>query len=295
MDCPAAGDPASTLTRNRFDDSPYSFTNCDSDFPPCAFPFDSPRFDRNHFVSGSNTSVPTVTHTSPTGRNEKNPSSPYPACNSVSWIIRFGGVPINVIIPPMLLANASGINSLPAFIPAPAAMLTTMGSISATVPVLLTNAPMPAVASITRRNSFNSLRPASFNILPLIIFASPVWKMPPPTTNSPTIITTTEFENPASPSSGVNIWNTNNASSVHTATKSDRTFPLMKNSAESAKITNVITIISSDSYSFPNAKIRKKARSANPPPGPSLSPISPMLSFSLPTPCLPPSYSRPTP
>ena len=112
---------------------------------------------------------------------------------------------MRVIMPPMLLANAKGIRSRLGLVPAPAAMLTTMGSIRATVPVLLTNAPMPAVANITSRNSFNSLFPASFNILALIIFASPVWKMPPPTTNSPTIMMTTELEKPASPSSGVNI------------------------------------------------------------------------------------------
>lgn len=57
---------------------------------------------------------------------------------------------------------------------ASAAMLTMMGSMSATVPVLLTNAPMAAVTIITMKNSRVSLPLASFIIRLLTIFASPV-------------------------------------------------------------------------------------------------------------------------
>ena len=87
---------------------------------------------------------------------------------------RFGGVPIRVIIPPILLANAKGISNRLGFIPALTARLTTIGSINATVPVLLTKAPIAEVTSITNKKSRNSLLPASFNILLLIIFANPV-------------------------------------------------------------------------------------------------------------------------
>ena len=149
--------------------------------------------------------IPTETQMSPTGRNEKKESAPNPACSNVSEMIKLGGVPISVIIPPILLAKAKGISRRLGLMPALMAMLTTIGSIKATVPVLLTNAPMADVASITNKKSRNSLFPASFNILLLIILASPVWKIPPPTTKRPTIMITTELENPESASSGVRI------------------------------------------------------------------------------------------
>jgi len=87
---------------------------------------------------------------------------------------KLGGVPISVIIPPMLLAKAKGINRRLGFIPALSAKLTTIGSIKATVPVLLTKAPMAEVTSITSKKSFSSLLPASFKMRELIILASPV-------------------------------------------------------------------------------------------------------------------------
>ena len=87
---------------------------------------------------------------------------------------RLGGVPIKVIIPPILLANANGMSRRLAFMFALKAKLTTIGNIRATVPVLLTNAPIAAVTSITRMNSFSSLLPAILNIFALIILANPV-------------------------------------------------------------------------------------------------------------------------
>ena len=112
---------------------------------------------------------------------------------------------MRVIIPPMLLAKASGISRRPELIPALAAMLTTIGSMRATVPVLLTKAPMAEVPSITSRKRRVSLLPARRRSLELIIFASPVWKMAPPTMNSPAIMMTTELENPDRASDGVSI------------------------------------------------------------------------------------------
>ncbi len=96
---------------------------------------------------------------------------------------RLGGVPISVSMPPMLLANAMGISRRLVWMPPSAARLTRMGSISATVPVLLTNAPIPAVTSMVSTSRRSSLLPASFMILPPSILASPVRKMAPPTTN----------------------------------------------------------------------------------------------------------------
>ena len=85
-----------------------------------------------------------------------------------------GGVPISVIIPPILLANANGISKRRGLLPAFTAILTTIGSIKATVPVLLTKAPIAAVTNITNKNSLSSLVPANFRILLLIILAKPV-------------------------------------------------------------------------------------------------------------------------
>ena len=183
----------------------YSLTSWLRDLPETARSSFFPFSDRKILVSGSSTSTPTATHTRPTGRKEKNPSGSYPAAVRVSWMIRFGGVPIRVIIPPILLAKARGMSSRPELTPAPAARLTTIGSMRATVPVLLTNAPMAEVTSMTSRNSRVSLLPASFRILELIILASPVWNMAPPTMNRPAIMITTELEKPESASAGVSI------------------------------------------------------------------------------------------
>lgn len=55
-------------------------------------------------------------------------------------------------MPPIELANANGISSRDTSRPDCAAIETTMGNIRATVPVLLTNAPMTAVTSMTSTN-----------------------------------------------------------------------------------------------------------------------------------------------
>ena len=76
-------------------------------------------------------------------------------------MIRLGGVPIRVIIPPRLLAKARGMSNRRDDVPAWAAILTTIGNISATVPVLLTKPPISAVTSITSKKRRVSLVPAS--------------------------------------------------------------------------------------------------------------------------------------
>ena len=115
-----------------------------------------------------------MTQTMPTGRKEKKESDSYPADTNVSCMTRLGGVPIRVIMPPMLLAKANGMSRRLGDISALTARLTTMGSINATVPVLLTNAPMAEVTSMTSRNSLVSLFPANLSRCELIIRASPV-------------------------------------------------------------------------------------------------------------------------
>ena len=122
-----------------------------------------------------------------------------------------------------------------------------MGSISATVPVLLTNAPIPAVTSIVSTSRRNSLFPAIFTILPPIILASPVLKMAPPTTKSPTIITTMELEKPESACSGPRMPNTIRHNREHNATISERILPWTNRMAETPRIISVVNI--SNQYS----------------------------------------------
>ena len=112
---------------------------------------------------------------------------------------------MRVIMPPMLLAKARGMSRRRGDVPAAAAMLTTIGSMRATVPVLLTNMPIADVTIITRRKSLSSLLPARVMTLLPIIFARPVWKMPPPTMKRPIIMMTVVFEKPERPSAGVRI------------------------------------------------------------------------------------------
>ena len=149
---------------------------------------------------------------------------------------------MSVIIPPILLAKAIGISRRLLLMLPLIAILTTMGIIKATVPVLLTKAPIKAVTSITKIRSFTSLSPAKRKILLLIIFANPVWKIAPPTTNSPIIITTTLSEKPDKACSGVNMPKSTKSTKAHIATKSERTFPLIKNKADIKRMIRVVYI-----------------------------------------------------
>ena len=65
--------------------------------------------------------------------------------------------------------------------------------------------------------------------------------MPAPTTNSPTIITTTGLAKPESASAGVSMPNISKASRAQSATISDLTLPLMKKTHETISIASVIT------------------------------------------------------
>ena len=183
---------------------PYSFIRVFNDFALLAlWLLNEPAFDKYFLLNGNSINVPVNAHMRPTGRNVKNPSPSCPLLISSSFITRLGGVPMSVIIPLMLLANAKGMSRRLGFILALMAMLTTIGIIMATVPVLLTNAPMNDVTTITRMKRRVSLFPARRMSFELIIFARPVWNMAPPTTNSPTIIMTEVLEKPEKASFGV--------------------------------------------------------------------------------------------
>ena len=126
------------------------------------------------------------------------------------------------------------------------AILTTMGSMRATVPVLLTKAPMTAVTSITTISITVSLVPTVLRILPLIVFANPVCRIAPPTMKRPIIIMITGLEKPDRASAGVNTLVRISDSKVHSATMSERIFPITKKIAETANITIGVII---DEYS----------------------------------------------
>ena len=64
---------------------------------------------------------------------------------------------MSVSMPPRLPAKASGMSRREDWNPACAAMLITMGIMSATVPVLLTKAPVTEVTSIRSRKASVSL------------------------------------------------------------------------------------------------------------------------------------------
>ena len=138
---------------------------------------------------------------------------------------RLGGVPMSVSIPPMLLAKAKGMSRVDALLRDSAAIATTMGIISATVPVLLTKAPTKAVTSMTSKKSRVSLPLARCIIRWLAALASPVCKIAPPTINSPTIITTTGLENPANASAGVSMPQSSSTTNDPRATMSALSLP----------------------------------------------------------------------
>ena len=170
---------------------------------------------------------------------------------------------MSVIIPLMLLAKASGMSRRLGFILALIAMLTTMGIMIATVPVLLTKAPISEVTAITNTKSRVSLFPARRMSFELIILASPVWNMAPPTTKSPTIIITEVLEKPekASLELGSRIPKMISSASAHNATMSERIFPEMKNTIVSSRMAKVSiafnSIIIVGYYALRSAKLIK--------------------------------------
>ncbi len=147
---------------------------------------------------------------------------------------------MSVSMPPMLDAKAIGMRNLAADAPDTAAIETTMGSMRATVPVLLTKPPMRPVARTTTKNSLRGLPPPRRESLVPSILASPVLKMAPPTTNSPTIMMTIGFENPDKASCVVSIPDTVSVSRAMSATMSALSLPQTNPAAASMRVAMVI-------------------------------------------------------
>lgn len=150
---------------------------------------------------------------------------------------------MSVSMPPKLEANASGISNLLLLKPACADILTTMGIINATVPVLLTKAPIKDVLSITSKNALRSLPLASDIIRLPPSRARPVCNNAPPTTNNPTIIITTGEANPARASEGESTPVNINTHKAATAVTSLRHLPHINIATVSVKVIIVIAIV----------------------------------------------------
>ena len=123
-----------------------------------------------------------------------------------------------------------------------AAMLIMMGIIMATVPVLLTNAPITAVVNITNTKARVSLPPERRAMLLPTDCASPVCKMAPPTIKSPTIINTIGEEKPLSASCVVKTPEAVSTMSAIIATISLRMRPQMKNTMVISSVIIVSTM-----------------------------------------------------
>ena len=127
-------------------------------------------------------------------------------------------------------------------IPEAVAMLMMMGIMSATVPVLLTKAPMKEVTSITSRKVTVSLpRDSAMSLLPVSL-ASPVCMMAPPTTKSPIIMMTMGEEKPESASAGVRMPKTSNDAKAVSATMSALTLPQMNMATVRNRMMRVIVM-----------------------------------------------------
>ena len=179
----------------------------------------------------------------PTGKKEKNARGLNPASVSTSSMTRLGGVPMRVSIPPRLPAKASGMRNRDDCMPEPAARLMMIGIISATVPVLLTKAPIKDVTSITRRKVTVSLpRESAISLLPVSL-ARPVCMMAPPTTKRPIIMMTMGEEKPARASAGVRIPRTKSAAKAVRATISALTLPHINMATVMINIISVIVML----------------------------------------------------
>lgn len=143
---------------------------------------------------------------------------------------------------PRLPAKANGMRSRELLKPPRAAMLTMMGIIRATVPVLLTKAPIVEVVSMTSRKAFVSLPFAMPIMRSPAARARPVCRIAPPTTKSPAIMMTTEEEKPDKASVGVRMPDRMSTTRADKATISLLTRPQMNRAMVSTSTMRVIVI-----------------------------------------------------
>ena len=156
---------------------------------------------------------------------------------------------MSVSMPPRLPAKAKGMSRRELLNPPCAAMLTIIGIIRATVPVLLTKAPIADVASMTSKNALVSL-PFAMPIIRLpTARARPVWSMAPPTTKSPVIMMTTDEEKPEKASDGVSMPERMSTTRAVKATMSLLRRPQMNRAMVTASTMRVIVIVQTYDFS----------------------------------------------
>ena len=138
-----------------------------------------------------------------------------------------------------------------------------MGIITATVPVLLTKAPVNPVTSMMSINKSDCLPWANRRMRLLMIFAKPVLKIPAPTTNNPNIIMTTGLENPSSASLAEMMSHSTKAIKEHNAMMSVRIFPWIKSTIVKNRIIKVVFIGVKSSAVIKKEDIMPSVRAVN--------------------------------
>ncbi len=182
--------------------------------------------------------TPTTSIVAPTGVKAKNPNGSPPIARSWSDTTRFGGVPINVSMPPSRLPNASGISRRDGAMPAPRASPTTTGSSTATVPVEERKAESSAAISMVATNSRVGPRPAMRASRSPSRSATPVSNRPAPTMNRPAIMSVIGSAKPASACAGVRMPLIAIVSIAISATRSNRNRSLANAATVAASTTN---------------------------------------------------------
>mmetsp|Transcript_688 Transcript_688/g.968 ORF Transcript_688/g.968 Transcript_688/m.968 type:complete len:205 (-) Transcript_688:412-1026(-) len=130
-------------------------------------------------------------------------SSGYLFCSKPTTT-KFVEVPINVQVPPRILAKLSGINNCCGLTPIFFPHRCTIGIITTTTGVLFKNALMKAIGII----NFNCAAAVLFglpNNLPMYQSNAPVCEIPAATTNNTSTVNNPSLANPATPSSTVII------------------------------------------------------------------------------------------
>ena len=156
--------------------------------------------------------------------------------------MRLGAVAISVIIPLIRAAEDNGIIRRERAMPVFAAMVKAIGMKIATIPVELMNAPVRPTVSMSRVTRRVSLVPPTrINHSPTAN-ATPVVTSASPTTKSPAIMITTDFENPARASGTLTISPSMRASRTRSATTSRRTRPLANRTTATPRTPNTNAI-----------------------------------------------------
>ena len=149
-------------------------------------------------------------------------------------------VPMSVHIPPMMLANESGISNLEGLILAVAAMRPTIGMKTATTGVLLMNADTTATRSISNRVACLGLLRKRSDIRPASICSAPVFNKAAESTNMKATVRVAPLLKPSRPSPGLITPVVTNPTMMSIATKSTVSHSVMKRMTAARATSKVI-------------------------------------------------------